>query len=261
MVRLREDDFLIAFNSYYKSESGRETSKHLNTPNLPISEVAQSRILNHWEKEGVLNDKRNEGRGWRRYSPMEVIWIHIVIELIKFNFSLANLIVLKSALEKLSEKVEFSEMPELELYVRHSLSKPKPVYLMVLPDGNGFIGFKKELDDLKEIGFVGSHISIDLLAILKKVFPKLSLKVEFKIDWELSNSESELLSDIRSGRFDEIALELKDGKIKRYEASELIEDKFLFRQVAREYPFQRIETSIKEGNKVSMRRTISKKPQ
>lgn len=260
MIRLRGDDFLIAFSNYYSSEVGKEASKFLNSPSLPISNVAQSRILNHWEKEGVLKDKREEGKGWRRYSPMEVIWIHIVIELREFNFPLANLIVLKSALEKLSEKVEFSEMPELELYVRHSLSKPKPVYLMVFPDGNGVVGFKKELDDLKELGFVGSHISIDLLAILKKVFPKLSLKVEFKIDWELSNSESELLSDIRSGRFDEIALELKDGKIRRYEASELIEDKSLFRQVAEEYPFQRIETSIKDGKKVLMRRTISKKP-
>jgi len=261
MIRLRGDDFLIAFSNYYRSKVGKEASKYLNSQSLPISNVAQSRILNHWEKEGVLKDKREEGKGWRKYSPMEVVWIHILIELRKFNFSLSNIIVLKNSLEKMSDKVEFSEMPELELYVRHTLSKPKQVYLMIYPDGNGFAAFKDELDDLKEFGVVGSHISIDLLTILKKVFPRLSLKVEFTIDWNLSSSESELLYDIRSGRFNEISMELKDGKIKRYEVSEIIEDKSLFRKVAREYPFQRIETSIKEGKMVSMRRIISKKPQ
>jgi len=261
MIRLRGDDFLIAFSSYYRSEVGKETSKFLNTPRLPISSVAQSRILNHWEKERVLNDKREDGKGWRKYSPMEVVWIYILIEPRKFNFSLSNIIVLKNSLEKMSNKVEFSEMPELELYVRHTLFKPKPLYLMVYPNGDGFVAFKDEIDQLKEFGVIGSHISIDLLTILKNVFPKLSLEVGFKIDGELSNSEKELLSDIRSGRFDKISLELKDGKFKRYEASELIKDESLFRHIAQEYPFQRIETSIKEGKKVSMRRTISKKPQ
>jgi DNA-binding transcriptional MerR regulator len=260
MIRLNDNEFLIAFHSYFSSEGGKKASEFLNNPSFPISNVAQSRILNHWEKEGVLKDKREQGKGWRKYSPLEVVWVHIIVELRKFNFSLANLIALKKSLGKMSDKVEFSEMPELELYIRHTLLKPKQVFLIVFPDGNGFVVFMAELDDMKEHGLIGSHISIDLLAILKKVFPRLSLKVEFTIDWELSNSESELLSDIRSGRFDEITLEIKDRKIRRYEASEIIEDKSLFRQVAQEYPFQRIETSIKDGKKVLIRRTISKKP-
>ena len=71
IIRLRGDEFLIALGSYYDSVGGKATSKFLNTPKLPISNIAQSRVLNHWEKEGVLNDKRKDGKGWRKYSPME----------------------------------------------------------------------------------------------------------------------------------------------------------------------------------------------
>ncbi|MBN3582824.1 MerR family transcriptional regulator [Algoriphagus aestuarii] len=259
VIRLGGDDFLIALNSYFRSEGGNRTSEFLNTPKLPISDIAQSRVLNHWEKEGVINDKRDGGKGWRRYSPMEVIWIHIIMEMRKFNFSLSQLKKLKGELEGFSHLFEYSEMPELELYVRYTLSKPKEFYLIVYPDGSAMVAFKSEIEDLKSLGQLKNHISIDLLQILRKVFPKVSLELEFKLDWKLSESEEALIKDIRSGIFNKIELEVREGEVKRYEAEEIIRDKVLFREIALDYPYQRIESVIKDNKTVAIKRTVSKK--
>ena len=62
------------------------------------AENYSARVLNHWEKEGVLNDLREGGRGWRKYSPMDRIWIKLVQQLRAFGYPLSKIKVLKENL-------------------------------------------------------------------------------------------------------------------------------------------------------------------
>ena len=258
-LRLNGDEFLIAFSSYFGSEGGRSASKFLNERRYPISNLVPSRILNHWEKEGVIDDDRKEGRGWRVYSAIHLIWFHIILELREFSVSLVQLKGLKSSLERMSNNLEHSKMPELELYLRQSMINSKPFYLLIFKEGDGIIAFESELKALKSLNNLPNHISIDLFQIFKRVFPKMNLQPSFELDWKLSQAEEQLISDIRSNRFESIEIQLDGSEIKRYQIEEIIRDKKLFRNIALDYPFQTIETIIKDNKTVGMKRKISKK--
>ena len=62
------------------------------------AENYSARVLNHWEKEGVLNDLREGGRGWRKYRPMDRIWIKLVQQLRAFGYPLSKIKVIKENL-------------------------------------------------------------------------------------------------------------------------------------------------------------------
>ena len=64
------------------------------------AETYSARVLNHWEKEGVIGDLRDGGRGWRKYSQLDRIWIQFVQQLRVFGYPLVNIKQLKEAIDK-----------------------------------------------------------------------------------------------------------------------------------------------------------------
>ena len=64
------------------------------------AETYSARVLNHWEKEGVIGDLRDGGRGWRKYSQLDRIWIQLVQQLRAFGYPLVNIKQLKEAIDK-----------------------------------------------------------------------------------------------------------------------------------------------------------------
>ena len=61
------DDMLIGFHYAYNTDSGIKTTKTLNEKRYSASKHANSRLLNHWEKELLLDDNRENNKGWRYY--------------------------------------------------------------------------------------------------------------------------------------------------------------------------------------------------
>ena len=37
-----------------------------------------SRLLNHWYKTGIVYDDRIDGKGWKKFSISELVWIQII---------------------------------------------------------------------------------------------------------------------------------------------------------------------------------------
>ena len=64
------------------------------------AETYSARVLNHWEKEGVIGDLRDGGRGWRKYSQLDRILIQLVQQLRAFGYPLVNIKQLKEAIDK-----------------------------------------------------------------------------------------------------------------------------------------------------------------
>jgi len=253
------DDMLIGFHYAYNTDSGIKTTKTLNEKRYSASKHANSRLLNHWEKELLLDDNRENNKGWRVYSAIEVIWINIIIEIRKFNFSLDKIVALKKSLELHSDEIKISKMPLLEMYVRYVLSNVKPFYLIVREGGQGSVGFRNEVELHKELGFVGNHICINLNDIMKRVFPNANLELEFKVDWKLNEAEEDLIRLIRSGEFKEIEIKTREGNINTIDALELIKEQSRFREIANNYDFQDITSKYREGRLVAIERKVKKK--
>ena len=60
-------------------QKGGEFRENLNKKRYKLAdEKLSSRVLNHWHKIGVIDDDRPEGKGWRKFSISEMMWISIV---------------------------------------------------------------------------------------------------------------------------------------------------------------------------------------
>ncbi|WP_222982968.1 MerR family transcriptional regulator [Flagellimonas meishanensis] len=258
IIPLGGDDLIIAYSKYFHSARGKEISNHLNTPRIKLSEKVSSRIINHWESEGIIDDNRINGKGWRIYSPMEIIWLEIVKDLRRFNLPLACIKNLRSSLTFSSEKLDYSVFPLLEMFVVQTLSNPKPIYLVVLSDGSGEVNFKWNIESTKEIGLIGSHISISLVEKIRKLFPSIPNSFTTK-EIAVDEAEADLLVMLRSGLFKTIVTKTKDGKINRIEAEEILQNKTVFNKILNEYTHQRIETIVENGHVVGYIRKVKTK--
>ncbi len=250
---------LIALGAYLTSEGGQATSVALNTPQDKYLPEESSRVLNHWEKVGVIRDRRKDGKGWRKLSFMDAIWIQIVFELRSINFPLDKIATLRNHLEQETNSESVSRMPILELYVRHSLIKFQPFYLIVYANGKGDVGFKGEIEASKEFGFIGTHISINLNQVVKAVAPDAGKQMEFSRETSLSKSEEEFLAMLRSGAYKEFSIRTKNGATQHLEASEVLKDPAKFAELAAQYPFQDIKHTVRDGKIRSVTRTVKKK--
>ena len=91
-------DIGVVFSSYFENEEYEDFRLQLNQPSRKKgAETYSARVLNHWEKEGVIGDLRDGGRGWRKYSQLDRIWIQLVQQLRAFGYPLVNIKQLKEA--------------------------------------------------------------------------------------------------------------------------------------------------------------------
>ena len=75
---------------YYMTDKISSYRKKVNEPIHRINTNDVSfRTLNHWEQKGLIEIERGEdGGGWRKYSLLDNIWLYIITELRKFNYSI-----------------------------------------------------------------------------------------------------------------------------------------------------------------------------
>ena len=259
MVLDKIDDFEeLAFRIYYGSSNGIISSKALNEKRFKVAE-ANSRLLNHWESEGVIIDNRTDGRGWRKFSAIDLVWMQIVLYMREFNISLGTLKTIRENLmskEVFGKGSEFSTMPMLELYVRQTLVSPKNFEFVFTPEGLVDLGTLEEVQRTIKGGHHPNLIRIDLTSIVQKVSNKKLHELSKKVA-SLSDSEFELLQLIRSGKYVELNLKTSDGTIKQIKARELISGQSNLNALMKDHEFQDIQFTVRHGKKAGLSRTRS----
>ena len=89
---LRGEAFYTAFDMYYESESGQKISEWLNDKRHRLEAGTVSyRVINHWENMGLLSGFRSSGKGWRKYSIVDRVYIEVVIALRRLGFPLEKI--------------------------------------------------------------------------------------------------------------------------------------------------------------------------
>lgn len=260
MIFLGDDDFFIELADYKDGAGGKRVSEFLNQRHLkPIGET-NSRVLNHWEKEGAIDDTRSDGSGWRSISLIDRVWMQVVVELRKVNYPLKNIATLKNQLQGSADEKYPRRMLLLEFHIARMLMfEPTPFYLIVRPDGFGDIGYLNHFSQSEAVHTSSSHIIVNLHKLMHLVVPSLNLKPAFDMKNGLSPSEREFLMLLRSGQFNDFQIETKGGEIKYLKATEVIKDGRLFKELSKEYAHQEITEIIKEGKKRGTKRTIKLK--
>lgn len=153
-----------------------ESKRTLNEKRFIISnEMLPARTLNHWQQVGLIRDDRPDGKGWRKFSMSEVIWIRIIMKLRKFGMNLESIRRVRDYLEIYSSTGNQSKFPELDYYILYAMKFNKPAKMIVFDDGQALMGRQIDIDMAKQIQTIcDDFISIDINNLVNEGFKEKS---------------------------------------------------------------------------------------
>ena len=179
--------------------------------NTLAKDEVTSRILTHWQSEGLISDDRPEGKGWRKYSISEQIWIKCIIKLRGFGMDLKKIKRVKEYLEIYYSDKNPSKYPELDFYIVLASASEEPVKLIVFQTGEAMLALQRHIDiALQYKMIVDDFISIDLNRIVNEGFKNKDIKTDY-IDYAKSNIEKEVTKNIFEKGIRTIKLTIDNG--------------------------------------------------
>jgi DNA-binding transcriptional MerR regulator len=164
---------------FLSSES--DSKRFLNQQKHKIGEEKlSSRVLNHWYEVGILEDDRPDGKGWKKFSISELVWIQIIIKLRGFGLDLARIKKVKEEIDVYNSEDNVSKCPLLDFHIIHALNTPEPVKLIVFESGEASINRQIEIDMANQFGMITEdYILIDLNKLLDKFFKKKKISTDY----------------------------------------------------------------------------------
>lgn len=176
------------------------------------------RIINYWESVGLLDDNRKSGsEGWRKFSMMDMAFMHLLAKLREFDFSIQKLKVVKQDLERnLAIGKKETSLTILEYaYMRvMGLRNGGNTYFMITPDGHIDCVTQKDIllmQMLKEMpeGYICINFNQFLSGRLKS--DKHKIPVHDENTYVLSEKEFDILDVLRNKKYKSITITPKDG--------------------------------------------------
>lgn len=169
----------------------------LNEPQYTIGDEAiSSRVLKHWHDTGILEDNRPKGKGWRKFSFTEVVWISIVSKLRNFGLDLKKIKKVKKYLDTFNSIENQSQCPLLDFYITHCMTSMMPIKLLVFDTGEALIGRQVAIDLAVQYGFIkDDYISIDIAKLINRRFKGKKIETDYS-NYSLSNIEKEVQQGI-----------------------------------------------------------------
>lgn len=184
-----ESNFVTEF---LNSES--TTKKQLNKKSMRLSnEFISARVLSHWQKRGLIADERPDGKGWRKFTPSEVMWIGIIIKLRKFGMDFDKIKKVKKYLEYFQGMDNLSKFPELDFYIINGMKTRKPVKLLVFESGETILARRQDIDyaSTKFENIKEDYITIDISKMFNEGVKSYSNDVDY-LDFGVTPIESEI---------------------------------------------------------------------
>ena len=186
-----------------------ELIKKFNTQNyrIPSTQISP-RVLTHWQKYGIIDDMRQDLKGWRKFCFSELVWLQCVLELRKFGMHLDKIKKVKNRIDMHRHEGIASLFPELDFFLAYGLSTKHPVKLLVLSTGESLIGRQRSIDQSKQIGVLkDNYISIDLNAIVNNLRKDTKYEIDY-LEYSKTEIEKEIFDSIYLKEVKEISIRL-----------------------------------------------------
>tara|TARA_B110001452_G_C15150448_1_gene400411 strand:- start:26 stop:841 length:816 start_codon:yes stop_codon:yes gene_type:complete len=200
------------FGGYINSSESLKiklNDQYLKVDNSRLS----SRILNHWYELGVITDDRPNGKGWKKFSLSELVWVHIVFKLRTFGLDLRRIKIVKDQIDVYNYLDNISNCPLLDFYITVALYSKIPVKLIVFESGQTEIVRQIDIDLANQIGGISEDfISIDINKLLNRLLTKKNLKVDYLSYSDLPKSKlnEEIEDSLSKEDINSITIKVKD---------------------------------------------------
>ena len=155
--------------------------KQFNLQNFKVDDKRlSSRILHHWYKTGLITDNRPNGKGWKKFSFSEIVWISIVIKLREFGLDLQRIKKVKEQIDYYNTKNSKSKCPLLDFYMLVAISSTIPIKFIVFESGQAEIVKQSDIDIANQLNLINEDfISIDINKLLDKALTKKKVKADY----------------------------------------------------------------------------------
>jgi hypothetical protein len=219
-----------------------------------------TRVLHHWRKKGMLEDRRDKPASGHRnyYSLIDLVWISIIADLRHMQVEIDKI---KSGKHGVFApiKADNTSCSALEYYIMHIFEYNVPVFIVVTDtDQLLMINDMVYFDKLRS-GEIANHIAISLNKQIKDVLSELYITPDFSEFSGLTDKEMQVLYTIRSNTFKYINVTKKNGEITRLEGTEQITKSSRIADLLKKGEYQNLEIKQHNGKIVCINRTIRKK--
>ena len=210
--------------------SNLSIKRQFNEQNLKIEDTRlSSRILNHWYGSGIITDDRPNGRGWKKFSFSEIVWVHIVFKLRSFGLNLNRIKGVKDQIDKYNSIDKVSNCPLIDFYMLVAIYSKIPVKLIVFESGQAEIVRQIDVDLANHIGLIKEDfISIDINKLLDKLITKKNIEADYLgySDIPKSTLVKQIEDSISTEDIPSITIKIKDEDY-------IIDEKFLLKDRAK----------------------------
>jgi len=259
MILRSGDQMMINMGYYLKSKIAWRVSEKLNDKTATIRDTQLSyRVVNNWESVGLIDNKRPSGKGWRKFSLMDAVWMKIIGELRKFGFPLEKIKKTKESLSR-SANPDREGFPWLEFFVVSALAYKDPVLILIFDTGYAEPVYLDEYIANMETFGLQSHVHINLNAILQEMYPDKDLSPVDQNTMKLSDEEMELFFLIRTGEYEQLTVKQQDGRIELIEGTQTEKPDQRITEILGKGEWQDISLKQRDGKIVSIKRTVQKK--
>ena len=203
-------------------------------------EQISARVLNHWLKNGLIEDERTDGKGWHRFSSSDVFWIRCIIKLRKFGVSIDDLLQVKRQLEIGTTKhqnAQFSNITSLT-----PSSRKSRLVCSYSPGGEALIGSQEEIEFALQHGSIqDDFISIDVNRMLGNLGADVNYLRESKSEVERAISNALDTPEIK-----EVTIESKETKYV-LKSTQIMENRTAALAAKQLHDFCILEESVRNG--------------
>lgn len=210
---VRGDGHFVRFYGLVESDDLPEMLAAIRAKRFTAERTdASSRVVNLWESEGVVDDPREDGQGWRRYSIMDLAWLGSIMELRRFGVPSSTLREAKQGIRKLDPPgLRAGGLRLFEFYVLEAM-QGVPAYLLVFEDGEVELANEREYANNQLFTPLADHVRISLNRVVQKILPKLDLTPEYKPGVLVSDAEFKVIHAIRDPGNLRLRVKLKEGR-------------------------------------------------
>ena len=250
-----------AFNRDFIHNPAHDWAKEkLNTPLCRIdSKEVSARLKNSWIKQGLIEDKRQEFKGWHKFTISESVWINIMSRLRRFNLSLAQIKKVRECLMFCADECSLSDMPYLDFFIVQAMLGTV-VQLAVTHTGEAFFITTFQVAELKQKGEFYDYISIDLNSIVNIFFDKLDTNYQKVV--ELSELEEKAIDSVRySVGVKSLNIQVKANQIFELEREVVEYSNSRMIDVANSINYGKVETKVHNNQVVEIIKREKFKPQ
>ena len=215
----RGDGFDLDFYDYQSDERFQKVREFMSDRRFTVGETNVAyRVINHWDRLGVLpNGVKGDG-GWRKFTLPEMVWLKVIARMRGFGLSLDQIALAKQG--AMAWNAKFERYLYFEYYLTKAWFSSADPYVLVTSEGDAEVATMAEIEAAKL--FLGSR---DVLLIsLKAILKDSGMKTPgINALLALSKKEIELLSSIRSRDSNEVKTKMNDqGEITEIESTETV---------------------------------------